>query len=77
MDVLRTYHSAVNGIEWYAQTLNDALQTQCVVLRIVPSGEPEHINSFRSLNDVIHWSPSTVNVPAGEKKRNTSMLSNP
>ncbi|GFW90870.1 hypothetical protein TNCV_2418631 [Trichonephila clavipes] len=31
MDVLRTDHSAVNGVEWYAQTLNDALQTQCDV----------------------------------------------
>ncbi|GFS80324.1 dual 3',5'-cyclic-AMP and -GMP phosphodiesterase 11 [Trichonephila clavipes] len=27
----------------------------------------KHINSFQSLNDVIHWSPSTVNVPSGEK----------
>ena len=32
MDVLRTDHSAVNGVEWYAQTLDDALQTQCAVL---------------------------------------------
>ncbi|GFS61148.1 hypothetical protein TNCV_4956411 [Trichonephila clavipes] len=32
MDVLRTDHSAVNGVEWYAQTLKDALQTQCAVL---------------------------------------------
>ncbi|GFW74281.1 hypothetical protein TNCV_2524841 [Trichonephila clavipes] len=31
MDVLRTDHSAVNGVEWYSQTLNDALQTQCAV----------------------------------------------
>ncbi|GFT10650.1 hypothetical protein TNCV_1943731 [Trichonephila clavipes] len=30
MDVLRTDHSAVNGVEWYVQTLNDALQTQCL-----------------------------------------------
>ncbi|GFV70456.1 hypothetical protein TNCV_4798751 [Trichonephila clavipes] len=35
MDVLRTDHSAVNGVKWYAQTLNDALQTQCAVLRFV------------------------------------------
>ncbi|GFT53240.1 hypothetical protein TNCV_4233361 [Trichonephila clavipes] len=35
VDVLRTDHSAVNGIEWYVQTLNDALQTQCAVLRFV------------------------------------------
>ncbi|GFU93331.1 hypothetical protein TNCV_1860611 [Trichonephila clavipes] len=35
MDVLRIDHSAVNGVEWYAQTLNDALQTQCAVLRFV------------------------------------------
>ncbi|GFY16589.1 hypothetical protein TNCV_736161 [Trichonephila clavipes] len=35
MDVLRTDHSAVNCVEWYAQTLNDALQTQCAVLRFV------------------------------------------
>ncbi|GFT66427.1 hypothetical protein TNCV_3208661 [Trichonephila clavipes] len=27
--------SAVNGIEWHAQTLNDALQTQCAVLWFV------------------------------------------
>ncbi|GFX02839.1 uncharacterized protein TNCV_4438211 [Trichonephila clavipes] len=33
MDVLRADHSAANGVEWYSQTLNDALQTQCVVLR--------------------------------------------
>ncbi|GFX39562.1 hypothetical protein TNCV_2103081 [Trichonephila clavipes] len=37
MNVLRTDHSAVNGAEWYAQTLNDALQTQCAVLRFVMS----------------------------------------
>ncbi|GFW71681.1 hypothetical protein TNCV_2548921 [Trichonephila clavipes] len=35
MDVLRTDHSAVNGVEWYAHTLNDALQTQCAVLRLM------------------------------------------
>ncbi|GFV37419.1 hypothetical protein TNCV_3174531 [Trichonephila clavipes] len=35
MNVLRTDHSAVNGVEWYAQSLNDALQTQCAVLRFV------------------------------------------
>ncbi|PRD32907.1 UNVERIFIED_CONTAM: Sec14l2 [Trichonephila clavipes] len=35
MDVLRIDHAAVNGVEWYAQTLNDALQTQCVVLWFV------------------------------------------
>ncbi|GFV87883.1 hypothetical protein TNCV_781651 [Trichonephila clavipes] len=35
MDVLLTYHSAVNGVEWYAQTLNDALQAQCAMVRDV------------------------------------------
>ncbi|GFX10723.1 putative DD34D transposase [Trichonephila clavipes] len=35
MDVLRTDHSAINGVEWYAQTLKDALQTQCAVLRML------------------------------------------
>ncbi|GFX35167.1 hypothetical protein TNCV_2331071 [Trichonephila clavipes] len=35
MDVLRTDHSAVNGVQWYAQTLNDALPTQWAVLRFV------------------------------------------
>ncbi|GFW78240.1 hypothetical protein TNCV_137091 [Trichonephila clavipes] len=35
MDVLRTDHSAVNGIKWYAQTLNDALQTRCARLQFV------------------------------------------
>ncbi|GFW77602.1 hypothetical protein TNCV_2499941 [Trichonephila clavipes] len=29
MDVLWTDHSAVNRVEWYAQTLNDALHTMC------------------------------------------------
>ncbi|GFV26870.1 hypothetical protein TNCV_3455411 [Trichonephila clavipes] len=27
----------------------------------------KHINSLQSLNDAIHWSPSTINVPSGEK----------
>ena len=35
MDVLRTDHSAVNGVEWYAQTLDDAVQTECAVLWFV------------------------------------------
>ncbi|GFS87432.1 hypothetical protein TNCV_207511 [Trichonephila clavipes] len=35
MDVLPTDHFAVNGVEWYAQTLNDALKTQCAVLCFV------------------------------------------
>ncbi|GFX10512.1 hypothetical protein TNCV_2583341 [Trichonephila clavipes] len=35
MYVLRIDHSAVNGIKWYAQTLNVALQTQCAVLRFL------------------------------------------
>ncbi|GFY08179.1 hypothetical protein TNCV_1355921 [Trichonephila clavipes] len=35
MNVLRTDYSAVKGVEWYAQTLNDALQTQCAMLRFV------------------------------------------
>ncbi|GFW19338.1 hypothetical protein TNCV_256651 [Trichonephila clavipes] len=35
MDILRTDHSTVNGVEWYEQTLNDALHTQCYVLRFV------------------------------------------
>ncbi|GFV56642.1 uncharacterized protein TNCV_951541 [Trichonephila clavipes] len=35
MDVLWTDRSAVNGVEWYAQTMNDALQTQCAVIRFV------------------------------------------
>ncbi|GFV22739.1 hypothetical protein TNCV_1489961 [Trichonephila clavipes] len=35
MDVLRTDDSAVYGVEWYAQTLNDTLQTQCAVLWFV------------------------------------------
>ncbi|GFW10489.1 hypothetical protein TNCV_892841 [Trichonephila clavipes] len=29
----------------------------------------KHINSFQSLNDVIHWSPSTINVPSGKKRK--------
>ncbi|GFV01445.1 uncharacterized protein TNCV_2960391 [Trichonephila clavipes] len=35
MDFLRTDHSAVTGVEWYAQTLNDVLQTQFAVLWFV------------------------------------------
>ncbi|GFS95273.1 hypothetical protein TNCV_2630981 [Trichonephila clavipes] len=35
MDALWTENSAINGVEWYAQTLNDASQTQCAVLRFV------------------------------------------
>ncbi|GFW19551.1 uncharacterized protein TNCV_1604431 [Trichonephila clavipes] len=35
MDILRTDHPAVNDVEWYAQTLNDSLQTQCAVLQFV------------------------------------------
>ncbi|GFX18726.1 hypothetical protein TNCV_3018841 [Trichonephila clavipes] len=35
MDILRTDHSAVNGVEWYTQTLKNALQTQCAVLRFM------------------------------------------
>ena len=35
MDVLRTDHFAVNGVEWYAQTLDDALQIECAVLWFV------------------------------------------
>ncbi|GFT44700.1 hypothetical protein TNCV_2844921 [Trichonephila clavipes] len=33
MDGLQTDHSVVNRVKWYAQTLNDALKTQCAVLR--------------------------------------------
>ncbi|UYV67925.1 hypothetical protein LAZ67_5002518 [Cordylochernes scorpioides] len=33
--LLWTDHSAVNGVERYAQTLDDTLQTECVVLRFV------------------------------------------
>ncbi|GFU98605.1 hypothetical protein TNCV_3654361 [Trichonephila clavipes] len=33
--MMRTDHSALNDVEWYAQTLNDALQTQCAVLRFI------------------------------------------
>ncbi|GFW02420.1 hypothetical protein TNCV_1733351 [Trichonephila clavipes] len=32
---LWTDHSAVNGVEWYAQILNDAVQTQCAMLWFV------------------------------------------
>ncbi|UYV63061.1 hypothetical protein LAZ67_2003022 [Cordylochernes scorpioides] len=33
MDVFQTDHYAVNGVEWHAQTLDDALQTECAELR--------------------------------------------
>ncbi|GFY27603.1 hypothetical protein TNCV_910541 [Trichonephila clavipes] len=32
-----------------------------------PIKKKKQHNSLQSLNDVIHWSPSTINVPAGEK----------
>ncbi|GFW22531.1 hypothetical protein TNCV_3364431 [Trichonephila clavipes] len=35
----------------------------------------EHINSLQSMKDVIDWSPSTINVPPGEKKRETHQFS--
>ncbi|GFY23336.1 hypothetical protein TNCV_3940321 [Trichonephila clavipes] len=37
----------------------------------------KHINSLQSLNDAIHWSPSTLNVPSGEKNGKTHCTSLP
>ncbi|GFT43950.1 hypothetical protein TNCV_1822011 [Trichonephila clavipes] len=34
----------------------------------------KHINSFQSLDNVIHWSPSSINVPAGEKWKHINSL---
>ncbi|GFY23334.1 hypothetical protein TNCV_3940301 [Trichonephila clavipes] len=39
-----------------------------------PIRRKKHINSLQSLNDAIHWSSSTLNVPSGEKNGNTSIL---
>ncbi|GFT33427.1 hypothetical protein TNCV_3045391 [Trichonephila clavipes] len=39
-----------------------------------PEKKRKHINSFQSLNDVIHWSPSTINVPSGEKRKRINSL---
>ncbi|GFY00905.1 hypothetical protein TNCV_4529241 [Trichonephila clavipes] len=46
---------------------------------IYESSDPQekkrkHINYFQSLNDVIHWSPSTINVPSGEKRKHINSL---
>ncbi|GFU02141.1 uncharacterized protein TNCV_533491 [Trichonephila clavipes] len=46
MVVLRTDNSAVNGVEWYAQTLNDALQTQCAVVRDMTE---RSVNAMRTI----------------------------
>ncbi|GFY23340.1 hypothetical protein TNCV_3940361 [Trichonephila clavipes] len=34
----------------------------------------KHINSLQSLNDAIHWSPSTLNVPSGKKRKHINSL---
>ncbi|GFY23338.1 hypothetical protein TNCV_3940341 [Trichonephila clavipes] len=34
----------------------------------------KHINSLQSLNDAIHWSSSTLNVPSGEKMKHINSL---
>ncbi|GFW95019.1 hypothetical protein TNCV_476181 [Trichonephila clavipes] len=34
----------------------------------------KHINSLQSLNNVIHWSPSAINVPAGKKRKHINSL---
>ncbi|GFW93183.1 SCAN domain-containing protein 3 [Trichonephila clavipes] len=52
MDVLRTNHSAVKSIEWYAQALNDALQTQYAVLRrYSEDGELLHFQFIKQYRD--------------------------
>ncbi|UYV68949.1 hypothetical protein LAZ67_6001758 [Cordylochernes scorpioides] len=48
MDVLRTDHSAINGVEWYAQTLDDALQTECALLTVLDESCPYWKTSYSS-----------------------------
>lgn len=68
MDVVRTDHSAVNGVEWYARTLDDALQTQCAVLWFGMSlSDPsppcaqsayQHVTWCTEVNAIDHVGPS-------------------
>ncbi|GFV26623.1 hypothetical protein TNCV_2091601 [Trichonephila clavipes] len=34
----------------------------------------KHINYLQSLNDAIHWSPSTINVPSEKKRKHINSL---
>ncbi|GFW27802.1 DUF4817 domain-containing protein [Trichonephila clavipes] len=73
MDVLRTGHSAVSGVEWYAQTLNDALQTQCAVLRcqVIYSqfGLAIHQNDHQARRRFVEWDQNEIAVVPDFHKR--------
>ncbi|GFY23356.1 hypothetical protein TNCV_3940521 [Trichonephila clavipes] len=47
----------------------ESFNSKCPIRR-----KTKHINSLQSLNDVIHWSPSTLNVPSGEKRKHINSL---
>ncbi|GFY10777.1 hypothetical protein TNCV_1123001 [Trichonephila clavipes] len=55
MDVLRTDHSAVNGVEWYAQTLNDELQTQCAVFQFVMCLNDPSVQCVQFASPYLKW----------------------
>ncbi|GFU10597.1 hypothetical protein TNCV_1772771 [Trichonephila clavipes] len=73
MDVLRTDHFAVNGVEWCAQTLNDALQTQCAALRcqVIYSqfGLAIHQNDHQARRRFVEWAQNEIAVVPDFHKR--------
>ncbi|GFV60219.1 hypothetical protein TNCV_3553791 [Trichonephila clavipes] len=60
MDILHTDHFGVNGVEWYAQTLNDALQTQCAVVRLVMRLSDLSLPCARFACPHVMWCPEVV-----------------
>ncbi|GFX88503.1 hypothetical protein TNCV_2279711 [Trichonephila clavipes] len=83
MDALRTFHFAVNGVEWYDWTPNDAYQTESVVLWFVmrllglSPDATEHplCNRLMSIKSVVAKSPHNgvvwkfINVNEPEKRK--------
>ncbi|GFY18899.1 uncharacterized protein TNCV_3875871 [Trichonephila clavipes] len=76
MDVLRTVHSAVNGVECYAEATNDALQTMCcATVRDVIERSVTAMRTIRlSLREVMHGGgcdrPRRFIVPSCIKRSN-------
>ncbi|GFY23317.1 hypothetical protein TNCV_3940131 [Trichonephila clavipes] len=49
----------------------ESFNSKCPIRR---KKKRKHINSLQSLNDAIHWSSSTLNVPSGEKRKHINSL---
>ncbi|GFX56466.1 uncharacterized protein TNCV_74121 [Trichonephila clavipes] len=68
-----TDHSAVNNVEWYVQTLNDDLQTQCAVLRcqVIYSqfGLAIHQNDHQARRRFVQWAQKEIVVVHDFHKR--------